>query len=71
MSIARPGQARSWRTCRRRKTAERRDVRTGPGRRRDRASASHQDSPTATKTNRSPLAIELSRVRTIPWRLES
>ena len=50
MSIARPGQARSWRTCRRRKTTERRDVRTGPGRRRDRASASHQhrDSPTAT-----------------------
>ena len=59
MNIARPGQARSWRTCRRRKTAKRRDVRTGSDRRRDRASASHphRDSPTATKTNRSPLTL--------------
>ena len=59
MNIARRGQARSWRTCRRAKTAERRDVRTGSDRRRDRACASHQhrDSPTATKTNRSPLTV--------------
>ena len=56
MNIARPGQAQPWRTCRREKTAERRDLRIRSDRRRDRASASHQhrDSPTATKTNRSP-----------------
>ena len=62
MSIARRGQAPSWRTCRREKTAERPDARMRSDRRRDRASASHhhRDSPTATKTNRSPLTFVIT-----------